>query len=138
MAVLRPLKLTITNYPEDKVEAFTVENNPNRPEDGEREVSFSRSLWVEQEDFLEETGERIFSAFPGNEVRLKGAYVVGAPAAKDADGRVTEVLAEYDPATRGGNTPDGRRIKGTIHWVDLRGQQGQYASGRPVFNRAVS
>ena len=119
MAVLRPLKLTITNYPEDKVEAFTVENNPNRPEDGEREVSFSRSLWVEQEDFLEEPVKGYFRLFPGNEVRLKGAYVVRCTGCKkDADGRVTEVLAEYDPATRGGNTPDGRRIKGTIHWVD--------------------
>ena len=119
MAVLRPLKLTITNYPEGKGETFTVENNPNRPEDGEREVSFSRSLWVEQEDFLEEPVKGYFRLFPGNEVRLKGAYIVRCTGCKrDADGNVVEVLAEYDPATRGGDTPDGRRIKGTIHWVD--------------------
>ena len=119
MAVLRPLKLTITNYPEGQRETFPVENNPNRPEEGTREVSFSRSLWVEQDDFLETPVKGYFRLFPGNEVRLKGAYVVRCTGCeKDADGRVVEVFAEYDPATRGGDTPDGRRVKGTIHWVD--------------------
>ena len=119
MAVLRPLKLTITNYPADKNETFPVENNPNRPEDGTREVSFSRSLWVERDDFLETPVKGYFRLFPGNEVRLKGAYVVRCTGCeKDADGNVVEVYAEYDPATRGGDTPDGRRVKGTIHWVD--------------------
>ena len=119
MAVLRPLKLTITNYPEGQSEAFSVENNPNRPEDGVREVSFSRTLWVERDDFLETPVKGYFRLFPGNEVRLKSAYVVRCTGCeKDADGNVTEVYAEYDPATRGGNTPDGRKVKGTIHWVD--------------------
>ncbi len=119
MAVLRPLKLTITNYPEGQNEAFSVENNPNRPEDGVREVSFSRTLWVERDDFLETPVKGYFRLFPGNEVRLKSAYVVRCTGCeKDADGNVTEVYAEYDPATRGGNTPDGRKVKGTIHWVD--------------------
>ncbi|HJD23979.1 MAG TPA: glutamine--tRNA ligase/YqeY domain fusion protein [Firmicutes bacterium] len=119
MAVLRPLKLTITNYPEGQSEAFSVENNPNRPEDGAREVTFSRTLWVERDDFLETPVKGYFRLFPGNEVRLKSAYVVRCTGCeKDADGNVTEVYAEYDPATRGGNTPDGRKVKGTIHWVD--------------------
>ena len=119
MAVLRPLKLTITNYPEGQNEAFSVENNPNRPEDGVREVSFSRTRWVERDDFLETPVKGYFRLFPGNEVRLKSAYVVRCTGCeKDADGNVTEVYAEYDPATRGGNTPDGRKVKGTIHWVD--------------------
>ena len=119
MAVLRPLKLTITNYPEEKSEDFPVENNPSRPEDGTREVSFSRSLWVERDDFLETPVKGYFRLFPGNEVRLKGAYVVRCTGCeKDAHGNVVEVYAEYDPATRGGDTPDGRRVKGTIHWVD--------------------
>lgn len=119
MAVLRPLKLTITNYPEGQTESFTTENNPNRPEDGSREISFSRSLLVEQDDFMEQPVKGYFRLFPGNEVRLKSAYVIKCTGCiKDENGNVTEVLAEYDPATRGGNTPDGRKVKGTIHWVD--------------------
>ena len=119
MAVLRPLKLTITNYPEDKSETFEVENNPNRPEDGNRGVSFSRTLWVERDDFLEEPVKGYFRLFPGNEVRLKSAYLVRCTGCeKNAAGEVTEVYAEYDPDSRGGNAPDGRRVKGTIHWVD--------------------
>lgn len=119
MAVLRPLKLTITNYPENQSESFTTENNPNRPEDGSREVTFSRTLWVESEDFMETPVKGYFRLFPGNEVRLKAAYVIKCTGCvKDTDGHITEVLAEYDPATRGGNTPDGRKVKGTIHWVD--------------------
>lgn len=119
MAVLRPLKLTITNYPEGQTESFTTENNPNRPEDGSRKISFSRSLLVEQDDFMEQPVKGYFRLFPGNEVRLKSAYVIKCTGCiKDENGNVTEVLAEYDPATRGGNTPDGRKVKGTIHWVD--------------------
>jgi glutaminyl-tRNA synthetase len=119
MAVLRPVKLTITNYPEGNTEKFTVENNPNRPEDGSREVSFSRTLWIEQDDFMEQPVKRYHRLFPGNEVRLKGAYVVKCTGCvKDDDGNVIEVLAEYDPESRGGNTADGRKIRGTIHWVD--------------------
>lgn len=119
MAVLEPVKLTITNYPEGKTETFTVENNPNRPEDGEREVSFSRNLYIEAEDFMEVPAPKYFRLFPGNEVRLKGAYVAKCTGCiKDESGRVIEVLAEYDPESSGGNPKDGRKVKSTIHWVD--------------------
>ncbi len=119
MTVLNPIKLIITNYPEDKSETFTVENNPNRPEDGEREITFTRECYIEADDFMEEPAKKYFRLFPGNEVRLKSAYVVKCTGCKkDENGNVTEVYAEYDPETRGGNTPDGRRIKATIHWVD--------------------
>ncbi|WP_195983561.1 glutamine--tRNA ligase/YqeY domain fusion protein [Clostridium sp. D33t1_170424_F3] len=121
MAVLDPVKLIITNYPEDLTEEFEVENNPGKPEEGTRTVLFSRELWIEREDFLEEPFKGYFRLFPGNEVRLKTTYIVRCTGCKkDEDGNVTEVYAEYDPATRGGNTPDGRKIKGTIHWVDAK------------------
>ena len=119
MAVLRPLKLTIVNYPADTTETFSIENNPARPDSGTRPVSFSRTLWVERDDFMEEPVKGYFRLFPGNEVRLKSAYVVKCTGCvKDEAGNVVEVLAEYDPETRGGNTPDGRKVTGTIHWVD--------------------
>jgi glutaminyl-tRNA synthetase len=119
MAVLRPMRLTVTNYPEGKKESFTVENNPNNPEDGERTVTFSRDLFIEADDFMEQPAKKYFRLFPGNEVRLKGAYVVKCTGCvKDAAGNVVEVLAEYDPASRGGDPADGRKVKGTIHWVD--------------------
>lgn len=119
MTVLNPIKLIITNYPENKSETFMVENNPNRPEDGEREITFTRECYIEAEDFMEEPARKYFRLFPGNKVRLKSAYVVKCTGCKkDENGNVTEVYAEYDPETRGGNTPDGRRIKATIHWVD--------------------
>ena len=121
MAVLNPVKLILTNYPEDKTEEFEVENNPERPEDGTRTVSFSRELWIESEDFMEQPVKGYFRLFPGNEVRLKTTYIIRCTGCKkDDDGNVTEVYAEYDPLTRGGNTPDGRKIKGTIHWVDAK------------------
>ena len=119
MAVLRPVKLTLTNYPDDQTDVFTVENNPSKPEDGTREVTFSKHLWIEADDFMEEPIPKYFRLFPGNEVRLKGAYVVKCTGCiKDADGNVVEVLAEYDPDSKGGNTADGRKVKSTIHWVD--------------------
>ena len=119
MAVVAPVKLIVTNYPEDLHEEFTVENNPEKPEDGSRTVSFSRELWIESDDFMEEPAKKYFRLFPGNEVRLKSAYVVRCESCKrDADGNVTEVYATYDPDSRGGNTADGRKIKATIHWVD--------------------
>ena len=119
MAVMDPVKLTITNYPEDKSEIFMVENNPNRPENGEREVTFSRDLYVEAEDYMEEPEKKYFRLFPGNEVRLKGAYVAKCTGCiKDENGKVIEILAEYDPDSSGGDPTDGRKIKGTIHWVD--------------------
>ncbi|WP_444659957.1 glutamine--tRNA ligase/YqeY domain fusion protein [Caproiciproducens sp. R2] len=121
MAVLNPVKLVLTNYPKDKTEEFEVENNPERPEDGTRTVFFSRELWIEKEDFMEEPVKGYFRLFPGNEVRLKTTYIVRCTGCKkDENGDVTEVYAEYDPQTRGGNTPDGRKIKGTIHWVDAK------------------
>ncbi len=121
MGVLRPVKLTITNYPEGQSEQFTVENNPNRPEDGTREISFSRTLWVEGEDFLEVPVPKYKRLYPnGPECRLKGAYVITCTGCvKDDEGNVIEVLATYDPDSRGGNPADGRKVKGaTIHWVD--------------------
>ena len=119
MAVTDPVKLTITNYPEGKTEVFETENNPNRPEDGTREVTFSRNLWIEKEDFMEEPVKKYFRLFPGNEVRLKGTYIVKCTGCrKDEDGNVVEVFAEYDENSRGGNPADGRKIKSTIHWVN--------------------
>ena len=119
MAVLHPVRLTVTNYPEGKSEVFTVENHPNHPEMGTREITFSRDLWIEADDFMEEKVGKFFRLFPGNEVRLKGAYVVKCTGCiKDVDGKVTEVLCEYDPDSRGGDPADGRKIKSTIHWVD--------------------
>lgn len=119
MAVLHSLRLTVTNYPEGQTEIFEVENHPNHPEMGKREIPFSRDLWIEQDDFMEEKVGKFFRLFPGNEVRLKGAYVVKCTGCvKDVDGNVTEVLCEYDPASRGGDPADGRKVKSTIHWVE--------------------
>ena len=121
MAVLKPVKLTITNYPEGKSEMVTVENNPNRPEDGTREVSVSRHLWIEQDDFLAEPIPKSKRLYPnGPECRLKGAYLITCTGCvKDENGNVVEILATYDPESRGGDPADGRKVKGaTIHWVD--------------------
>ena len=121
MAVLHPVKLIIDNYPEGQTEEFTVENNPENPDDGVRTVSFSRELWIEAEDFMEEPAKKYFRLFPGNEVRLKSAYIVKCVGCdKDADGNVTAVHCEFDPESRGGNPADGRKIKSTIHWVDSK------------------
>ena len=121
MAVLDPVKLVLTNYPEGKTETFEMENNPQKPEAGTRSVTFSRELWIEREDFMEVPAKKYFRLFPGNEVRLKTAYVVRCTGCeKDETGNVTTVYAEYDPQTRGGNTPDGRKVKSTIHWVDVK------------------
>ena len=121
MAVLDPIKLTITNYPEGQSETVTVENNPNRPEDGTREVTFSRDLWIEAEDFLAEPIPKFKRLYPnGPECRLKGAYLIQCTGCvTDENGKVIEVLATYDPESRGGDPADGRKVKGaTIHWVD--------------------
>ncbi len=119
MAVLHPVKLTLTNYPDDQTDTFEVENNPSKPEDGTRAVTFSKHLWIEADDFMEEPVKGYFRLFPGNEVRLKSAYVIRCTGCvKDAQGNVVEVLAEYDPDSKGGNTADGRKVKSTIHWVD--------------------
>lgn len=119
MAVLKPIKLIIDNYPEGVSEEFDVENNPKDENAGMRKVTFSRELWIESEDFMEVPAPKYFRLFPGNEVRLKSAYVVKCVSCDhDADGNVTAVHCTYDPDSRGGNTLDGRKIKSTIHWVD--------------------
>ena len=119
MCVLDPVKLVITNYPEGKTESFEVENNPQKEEDGTRTISFSRELYIEASDFLEEKIKGYNRFYPGNEVRLKSAYIVKCTGCrKDENGRVVEVYAEYDPETRGGDTPDGRKVRGTVHWVN--------------------
>ncbi len=119
MAVLHPIKLIITNYPAGASESFEIENNNLDETAGFRPVTFSRELWIETEDFMEEPPKKYNRLFPGNEVRLKGAYIVKCTGfEKDADGNITAVLCEYDPATRGGDTPDGRKVRGTIHWVN--------------------
>ena len=121
MGVLNPVKLILTNYPEDRTETFEVENNPNRPEDGTRTVTFGRELYIEAEDFMETPVKGYFRLFPGNEVRLKTTYVVKCTGCKkDENGNVVEVYAEYDPESRGGNPADGRKIKSTIRWVDAK------------------
>jgi glutaminyl-tRNA synthetase len=118
MAVLRPLKVVIENYPEGKTEDFELPNHPQKPELGTRKVTFSRTLFIEQEDFMEAPPKGYFRLFPGNEVRLRGAYYVTArEVVKDASGQVSEVRCTYDPESRGGGTPDNRKVKGTIHWV---------------------
>ena len=121
MTVLDPVKLTITNYPEGQSETFQVENNPNDAEAGTREISFSRDLWIERDDFLAQPIPKYKRLYPdGPECRLKGAYVIQCTGCvTDESGKVTEVLATYDPNSRGGDPADGRKIKGaTIHWVD--------------------
>ncbi len=121
MAVIRPLKLTITNYPEDRTEQFEVENHPKHPEMGSHTVSFSRTLYIERDDFLAQPIPKYKRLYPeGPECRLKGAYLIRCTGCRtDADGTVVEVFAEYDPDSRGGNPADGRKVKGaTIHWVD--------------------
>ena len=119
MVVLDPIKLVITNYEEGKVEEFEVENNPNCEADGKRTITFSRECYIERDDFMEEPIKKYQRLYPGNEVRLKSAYVVKCTGCeKDENGNITTVYAEYDPETKGGNTPDGRKVRGTIHWVD--------------------
>ena len=123
MAVLRPVKLIITNYPEGKTETFEVENNPVHPEQGTHTVTFSREVWVETEDFLPEPIPKYKRLYPnGPECRLKGAYLITCTGCKlAADGSVEEIYATYDPESRGGDPADGRKVKGaTIHWVDSK------------------
>ena len=118
MAVLRPLKVIIDNYPEDRTEELALPVNQDRPEMGTRKITFSKELFVEQEDFMIEPVKKYFRLFPGNEVRLRGAYFVKCVGYDtDENGNVTAVHCTYDPESRGGNSPDGRKVKGTLHWV---------------------
>ena len=121
MAVLDPLKLVITNYPEDQVEMMELENNPETPELGKRLAPFTRELYIEREDFMEEPVKKFFRLAPGKEVRLKGAYFVTCTDfVKDENGIVTEVHCTYDPETRSGSGFEGRKVKGTLHWVSAK------------------
>jgi glutaminyl-tRNA synthetase len=118
MGVLRPLKVVIDNYPEGQVEEFEAANHPQKPEMGSRTVSFSRELFIEQDDFMQEPSKGFFRMAPGKEVRLRYAYIVRCTGVvSDDNGVITEVHCQYDPASRGGTAADGRKIKGTIHWV---------------------
>ena len=118
MAVLRPLRLVIDNYPDGQVEHMEAVNNPEDASQGTRQVPFSRVLYIEQDDFREDPPKQYFRLSPGREVRLRYGYLVTCTnVVKDSSGQATEVHCSYDPATRGGNTPDGRKVKGTIHWV---------------------
>jgi glutaminyl-tRNA synthetase len=118
MAVLRPLKIVLTNYPEGQVEQLDVINNPEDAAAGTRKVPFSRVLYIEREDFMEDPPKKFFRLSPGKEVRLRCAYFIKcAEVVKDAQGEIVELRCTYDPATRGGDSPDGRRVKATLHWV---------------------
>ena len=122
MAVLRPLKVVITNYPEDLVEEMEAVNNPEDPSAGTRQIPFSRELYIERDDFMEDPPKKFFRLAPGREVRLRYAYFVRCvEVVKDpATGEVQELRCEYDPQTRGGDSPDGRKVKATLHWVSAR------------------
>ncbi|HDS01541.1 MAG TPA: glutamine--tRNA ligase/YqeY domain fusion protein [candidate division Zixibacteria bacterium] len=118
MAVLRPLKVVIENYPEDKVEEFEAVNNPEDESAGTRTIVFTREIYIERDDFLEDPPRKFFRLAPGREVRLKHAYFITCnEAVKNDAGEITELRCSYDPESRGGSTPDGRRVKGTLHWV---------------------
>jgi glutaminyl-tRNA synthetase len=118
MGVLRPLKVVLENYPEDRVEQMDVVNNPEDPAAGTRQVSFSRVLYIEQDDFMLDPPKKFFRLAPGREVRLRNAYLITCTdVVRNAAGEVTELRCTYDPATRGGDAPDGRKVKATLHWV---------------------
>ena len=118
MAVLRPLKLIIDNYPEGQTEELEIEVHPSHPEMGTRKTVFSKELFIERDDFMVDPPKKYFRLYPGNEVRLKSAYFVTCTSFDtDENGEITAVHCTYDPASRGGNSPDGRKVRGTIHWV---------------------
>ena len=119
MAVLKPLKLIIDNYPEGQIEELEMPNNLENPELGSRVIPFGRELWIEEDDFREEPPKKYFRLFPGNEVRLMGAYFVKCVGVdKDENGKVIAVHCTYDPETKSGSGFEGRKVKGTIHWVN--------------------
>ncbi|MDH4316985.1 MAG: glutamine--tRNA ligase/YqeY domain fusion protein, partial [Desulfobulbaceae bacterium] len=121
MGVLRPLKVVITNYPEDQVEEFEAQNHPQKPEMGSRKVPFCRELYVEADDFMEDAPKKFFRLSQGREVRFRYAYLVTCQEViKDENGEIVELRCTYDPESKGGSAPDGRKVKGTIHWVSSR------------------
>ena len=118
MAVLRPIKIVLENYPDDQTELMDVVNNPEDPAAGTRQVPFSREIYIERDDFMEDPPKKFFRLAPGREVRLRNAYLITCQrVVKDASGQVVELRCTYDPATRGGDAPDGRKVKATLHWV---------------------
>ena len=118
MAVLNPLKVIIDNYPEDQVEWFDLPLTPDAPEKGVRRIPFSREIWIERDDFREDAPKKFFRLAPGKEVRLRCAYYITCKEVrKDAQGDITALICSYDPESRGGGTPDNRKVKGTLHWV---------------------
>jgi glutaminyl-tRNA synthetase len=118
MAVLRPLKVVIENYPEGQVEELEAVNHPDDPSLGTRKISFGRELYIERDDFMENPPKKFFRLSPGNEVRLRYAYFIKCTGViKNAAGEVVELRCTYDPATKGGNAPDGRKVKATMHWL---------------------
>jgi glutaminyl-tRNA synthetase len=138
MAVLRPLKVVITNYPEDETDWLEAINNPNDPDAGCHKLPFSRELWVEQDDFMEDPPRKFFRLGPGREVRLRYAFFITCnEVIKNADGEVTELQCTYDPLTRGGDAPDGRKVKGTIHWVSVEhARTAEVRLYNPLYNRS--
>jgi len=121
MAVINPLKVIIENYPEDKEEFFSGPNHPQNPDYGSREVPFSREIYIEREDFMEDAPRKFFRLSPGREVRLRFAYYITcSEVIRNDAGEVETLICTYDPESRGGSSPDGRKVKGTIHWVSVR------------------
>ena len=121
MGVLKPVKVVIDNYPDDQVEEMEADNHPKRPELGKRKVPFCKEIYIDQDDFMESPCPKFFRLAPGREVRLRSAYLVTCHSVdKDANGAITAVRCTYDPASRGGSAPDGRKVKGTLHWVSAR------------------
>jgi len=137
MAVLRPLKVVIENYPEGQVEELDAVNHPDDPTAGSRKIKFSRELYIEQEDFMETPEKKFFRMSPGREVRLRYAYFIACrDVVKNAKGEVTELRCTYDPATKGGNAPDGRKVKATIHWVSAAHSiSAEVRMYNPLFNK---
>lgn len=138
MAVVNPLKVVVTNYPEDKVEWFDAENNPEDPNSGTHKVPFSRVIYIEQDDFMEDPPKRFFRLKPDSEVRLKHSYFIKCnEIIKNDDGTINELHCTYDPETRGGSSPDGRRVKGTLHWVSAsEGVKAEVRLYEHLFDRA--
>ncbi|MBF0376842.1 MAG: glutamine--tRNA ligase/YqeY domain fusion protein [Desulfamplus sp.] len=122
MAVLRPLRVTIENWEQDRLEELEAQNHPQKPEMGTRKIIFSKNLYIEQDDFMENAPKKFFRLAPGREVRLRyGYFITCKEVLKDKDGNIIELICTYDPATRGGDAPDGRKVKGTLHWVSSEG-----------------
>ena len=121
MGVLNPLRVVIENYPADQVEELNAVNNPEDPEMGSRKVPFSREIYIERDDFLEDPPKKFFRLTPGREVRLRyGYFITCTDVLKNPDGEIVELRCTYDPDTKGGHAPDGRKVKGTIHWVSAQ------------------